>query len=76
MIVAQSEFSSCMVSKVLSFVYEGYDAPPAVRDALLRRFRASPRLGPLLADAVVARSFGAATLAAGDAPLPICEAAR
>ena len=76
MIAAQPEFASCIVSKALSFVYEGYEAPPSVREALLQRFRASPRLGPLLADAVVARSFGAAALAAGDAKLPICEEAR
>jgi hypothetical protein len=76
MIVAQPEHASCMVEKALAFVYEGYDAPPAVRQALLDRFRASPRLGPLLADAVVARSFGPAALAAGAAPLPICEEAR
>ncbi|HWO24179.1 MAG TPA: hypothetical protein VNO30_35795 [Kofleriaceae bacterium] len=76
MIVAQPEFASCIVEKALSFVYEGYEAPPPVRQALLQRFRASPRLGPLLADAVVARSFGAAALAAGADPLPVCAEAR
>lgn len=76
MIVAQPEHASCIVGKVLSFVYEGYEAPPPVRATLVERFRASPRLGPLLADAVVARSFGAAALAAGDARLPVCTEAR
>lgn len=76
MIVAQPELASCMVEKAISLVYEGHEAPRSVRQALLRQFRSSPRLGPLLADAVIARSFGAAALAAGAARLPACQEAR
>ena len=61
-IAQQPEFAACMVDKMSAFVYEGRGVPPGVRRRLLRAFDRSPRIAPLLEEAVVARAFGEAAM--------------
>lgn len=54
----QPEFTSCMTSKVASWLYEGQSAPPEVTSTLRARFEQRQSMKQLIEDAVVARAFG------------------
>lgn len=57
-IAAQPEFGACMVKKVLSYVYDGFEYTPELADRLQAGFSAGQDFATLFEDAVVARYLG------------------
>jgi hypothetical protein len=55
---AQPEFAACMVKKVLTYVYDGFEYPPELAERLQTRFSAGQDFATLFEDAVVSRYLG------------------
>ena len=64
-IAAQPEFNACMVKKVLSYVYDGFEYAPALAERLQARFSTGQDFATLFEDAVVSRYLGPGSLEPG-----------